>query len=416
MSSSCVLFVVRSYSGTGAQPIRFREIIGRLAGKSDIHVLELTHGKAGTRAENGVTIHSLTYSFAGRTVNPPAITAGTIPAGSGLHSRPVAVLKRHIRSLFFPDTVITEASRLKREAVRLTKTYGFSVVVLSAFPFTVLLCAVSLKRNTAAKIILDVGDPFYRNSRNGWFRDRLARRFEKKHLRFVDSLVVTNEMTRKHYLESFRSAVPEMIHVIPMGIGESLAVGYGKEGTVEKVSMAGSPFRLVYAGQLYRRLREPYELYRALVSLSEEPGILVELRMYGTFSREFSSGFERAGIISFMGQISHERMADVYRSAGAVVFIDNAFGMQTPGKVFEVALTGRPVLFITDRNESPALEVIKEFSHVITAANNADAISGAVKRLILMNPVYPPKEQVNKFLWENRAAEYAELISSLSGE
>ncbi len=79
-------------------------------------------------------------------------------------------------------------------------------------------------------------------------------------------------------------------------------------------------------------------------------------------------------------------------------------------------LTGRPVLFITDRSESPALEVIKGFSHVITTINKAEAINAAIERLILMDPVYPAREQVSGFLWENRAAEYKKLISFLSGE
>ncbi len=416
MAASSVLFVVRSYSGTGAQPIRFREIIGHLAGEFDIHVLELAHGKPGTRLEKGVTIHSLEYSFIGKVLNPPVRAAGSAPVMSGEYTRPLAVAKRHIRSLFFPDSVISEVTRLRREAVRLSKVHGFSVVVLSAFPFTVFLCAASLRKNTGARIILDVGDPFFRNSRNGWIRDILARRFEEKHLRFADALVVTNEMTRKHYLESFHFAFPEMIYTIPMGISESLAVGCEREGQTGKTIHAGEPFTLVYAGQFYRKLREPFELYRALVSINAEAGTGVELKIYGTFSREFSSGYGKERIISFMGQVSHGEIARIYRNAGAVVFIDNAFGMQTPGKVFEVVLTGRPVLFITDRSESPALEVIKGFSHVITTINKAEAINAAIERLILMDPVYPAREQVSGFLWENRAAEYKKLISFLSGE
>ncbi|HOE25025.1 MAG TPA: hypothetical protein PLA17_05535 [Bacteroidales bacterium] len=49
MTASSVLFVIRSYSRTGAQPIHFFEIIDYLAGVFSIHVLELIHGKPGTR-------------------------------------------------------------------------------------------------------------------------------------------------------------------------------------------------------------------------------------------------------------------------------------------------------------------------------------------------------------------------------
>ncbi len=411
MALKSVLFIVRSFSGTGAQPIRFRQIISHLAGGFNIHVLELTHGRSGVRVEDGITIHSLRYSLPGRIVNPHVAATGAVPLKSGSYARPVAVIKRHIRSLFFPDTVITEAARLRREAVRLTSVYGFSAVVLSAFPFSVLLCAGALKRQAGTRIILDVGDPFYGNSRNGFIRDFLALRFERRHLRYIDSLIVTNEMTRNHYLRTFSHPGAEAIHVIPMGISESLASGPDAGRVSPAFAGSAERFVLAYAGQLYRNLREPFELYRAVISLNSEPGAGVELRMYGSFSREFSAGYGTDESVRFMGQVPHGSMGAVYGSAGAVVFIDNAYGMQTPGKVFEVILTGRPVLFITDRNESPSLEVIKGLSHVIISQNSAGMIAAAIRKIMVMTPEYPSGEQVSRFLWEKRAAAYKEVLS-----
>jgi hypothetical protein len=411
-----VLFIVRSFSGTGAQPIRFRQIISHLAGGFDIHVLEMTRGKSGARVEDGVTIHSLGYSLLGGLLNPPAAGIGASRTGYGSFAGPAAVIKRHIRSLFFPDTVITEASRLRREAVRLTLINGFSVVVLSAFPFSVMLCAGALKKKTGTRIILDVGDPFYSNSRNGLLRDALARRFERKNLEHIDSLVVTNEITRRHYLNTYSILRAGEVHVIPMGFGVALASGFK---AVEASSPSGGGderFVLVYAGQFYRKLREPFELYRAVISLQGETDAGIELKVYGSFSREFSSGYEEEESIRFMGQVSHESMGSVYRSAGAVVFIDNAYGMQTPGKVFEVVLTGRPVLFITDRSESPALEVIKGLRHVIISANSAGKIAAAIMKLTVMTPEYPSVEQVSGFLWERRAEEYRKILLHCDGE
>jgi hypothetical protein len=51
-----LLFVVRSFSGSGAQPIRFRQIISYLVPEFDVHVLEFTHSRGGIRNKNGITI------------------------------------------------------------------------------------------------------------------------------------------------------------------------------------------------------------------------------------------------------------------------------------------------------------------------------------------------------------------------
>lgn len=411
-----MLFVVRSFSGTGAQPIRFRQIVSHLKEEYDIHVLELTHGNAGVREEDGITIHSLAYTRTGKILNPLGRKASAALAGSASGSRRLAVLKRHIRSLFFPDSVVTEGVRLSREAVSLTRRHGFRVVVLSAFPFTVLRCARSLKRRTGARLILDVGDPFYKNSRNGFLRDLMARRFEERHLRLIDCLVVTNEMTRTHYIDTFTHPGPEAVQIVPMGISEPMASGFRREPVHTSGKSPDDPFILVYAGQLYRKMREPFGLYKAVKELNREAGVNVQLKMYGSFSREFSSGYEEAGIISFMGQIPHHAITEAYSNAGAVVFIDNAYGMQTPGKVFEVALTHRPVLFIGDRSASPALEVVSGLGHIAVTANRPDMIMAAIRKTIVMEPEYPSPDTVRRFLWENRARQYKQIIKQLTGE
>jgi glycosyltransferase involved in cell wall biosynthesis len=409
-----VLFVVRSFSRTGAQPIRFRQITGFLKDAFEVHVLELTYDRAGTRQHDGITIHSMGYSAAGRIFNPEIKEGAASVGRAGGFARIRPAARRFIRSLFFPDSVITEGRRLRKEVVRLTRLHNFRVVILSAFPFTVLLCAGALKRKTAAKVILDTGDPFYSNSKNGYLRDMLARSYESRHLRFIDRLVVTNEVTRAHYLSTFNFPGPDSVAVVAMGISSSLSSNGRKDDDTIDTAVTANRFTLVYAGQLYRKMREPYELYHAVALMNEhDPSCEVTLDMYGSFSSRFSAGYVSAGSIRFRGQIPHDAIAGVYRNAGAVVFIDNAYGMQTPGKVFEVALINRPVLFIADRDESPALEVIRGLRHIVVTRNRAADIASAIRELMVMKPEYPARSKVQEFLWETRAEQYRNIISDL---
>ena len=414
-----LLFVVRSFSGSGAQPIRFRQILNYLRTEFDVHVLELTHDKGGERKDNGITIHSLEYTGIGGILNKKAET-GTISAGSKNSTRkPSLLLKRFVRSMLFPDSLITEAPGLRREALRLAGELKCEVVIVSAFPFTTLICLKAIKQKLGIKTILDVGDPFYKNSKNGYVKDWFARIFEKRYLKYTGILVVTNTLTKDHYLNSFPESLrPDQVRIIPMGVSEAFLSAVRRNNYEEKASGDRSQFNLFYAGQLYRRLREPFELYRAVTEICKDNSLpKVRLDMYGSFNKGFIAGFENSGSVFFHGHIRHDDLPEIYRKADAIVFIDNAYGMQTPGKIFEIALTGKPVLFISDRKQSPALEVIKDMDHFVVTGNSSGMIISAIRKIIVettgnRQPIYP----VCNFLWEDRAARYKQILTETIAE
>jgi len=418
VSGKGVLFVVRSFSRTGAQPIRFREILSFLSSIFDVHVLELTHGKGGVRHENGITIHSLEYSLPGRLFNRENNSSGIVSGPSGTSVKPgklKSAVRRVVRNLLFPDSVITEGGRIRREVLRLTSEQKFDAVVLSAFPFTVMLSIRTLRRKREAGIILDVGDPFYKNSRNGFIRDLLACSFEKRYLKHIDRLIVTNTVTREHYLRTFKDLRPEQVCIIPYGVSDSYISAVRSESRIFARSGEREYFILVYAGQLYQKMREPFELYKAisLVNESDQARGKIRLDLYGSFNSEFLNTGAAARHITFRGQIAHRDLINVYLDADAVVFIDNAYGMQTPGKVFEIAMINRPVLCIADRGQSPALEVLQGASHIVMTENKADMIATAIRSIMEATMTAGTPVSPEKFSWEARSQQYKQILTEV---
>lgn len=409
-----VLFVVRSFSRTGAQPIRFREILSFLSSFFEVHVLELTHGQGGVRHESGLTIHSLAYSLPGRLLNREGVLTGTMPGIPGKPGKLKSVVTTVVRTLLFPDSVITEGGRIRREVLRLTKELRFDAVVLSAFPFTVMLSIRALKRKTKAGIILDVGDPFYKNSKNGFIRDLLALSFEKRYLKHVDRLIVTNAVTRDHYLSTYNNLRPEQVRIVPYGVSESFISAVISESGANTRKGTGADFSLVYAGQLYKGMREPFELYRAISVLNESDHARdVRLDMYGSYNTEFLNTGSAARHIRFRGQVAHRDLVNVYLDADAVVFIDNAYGMQTPGKVFEILLINRPVLCIADRGQSPALEVLRGAGHIVISVNKAEMIATAIRKLMETTVTSGTPANPEEFSWEARSKQYKQILTEV---
>ena len=414
MQKSSLLFVVRSFSRTGAQPIRFRQILSHLAGHYDIHVLELTHGQEGVRNESGITIHSLGYSLPGRFFNRGKIRSGSRDGTAGRSGKLKTVLTRLARNLLFPDSLITEGARLRREAVRLAAGLKCDVVVLSAFPFTVLLCINVLKRKTAARVILDVGDPFYKNSKNGFIRDKLAFAFENRYLKSVDRLIVTNAITRDHYLSNYTFLRPEQVGVVSHGVSDSFIASVSGNEVIRAPERDRPVFRLAYAGQLYMKMREPFELYKAIWKLNDQSlSLPVRLDMYGSYNGEFLNCGPAAPFVSFKGLIAHDDLIKLYLDYDAIVFIDNAYGMQTPGKVFEIALINRPVLCIADRSDSPALSEISEYNHVVATGNRSDMIVSAIRKIMSTEFSFRPPKDMQSFSWDSRSQEYKKIIDGV---
>ncbi len=409
-----ILFVVRSFSRTGAQPIRFREILSFLCSFFDVHLLELTHGQGGVRRENGITIHSLEYSLPGRLLNRESNSSGIVSGISRNQGKLKSLVTKVARSLLFPDSVITEGGRIRREVLRLTREQKIDAVVLSAFPFTVMLSIRALRRKTGAGIILDVGDPFYKNSKNGFIRDLLARSFEKRYLKHIDRLIVTNAVTRDHYLGTYKSLRPEQVCIIPYGVSESYISAVRRGSGEGAGSSQREYFNLVYAGQLYRGLREPFELYRAIKLINEsDQAREVRLDLYGSYNREFLNTGAAANHINFRGQTAHRDLINVYMDADAVVFIDNAYGMQTPGKVFEISLINRPVLCIADRGQSPALDVLHGAGHIVMTVNRAEMIARAIRKIMASSFTFSNHTTTEEFSWEARSQQYKQVLTEV---
>lgn len=410
-----ILLIVRSFSKVGPQPLRFQMIAGFLKSKYEIHILEIHHQKEVTIFENGIWLHKIKYSFPGIFLNPDFNKKNDIKEQNVLKIyRFKSRVKKIIRNFFFPDTLIFEKNNLTEKVNDLIEVQGFYAVVASGFPFTMLILSKTIKKKFPdVKFIYDIGDPFYKNSQNGYLKDKLAKLFERKYLKYVDKLVVTDKMILRHYLYYFGDVLrKDQVEVVQMGVSSEFLESFDSSLKIGKSCGPSGVLRLVYAGQLYTKLREPFELYKAVNKLSEQGGIQsIKLDMFGSFSDLFKTSTKQNPCIYFKGIVSNKEIIEAYFNCDIIVFLDNAYGMQTPGKIFEVSVIGRPVLFISDAKNSSALEIVKELKHVYPCKNECDSIVDAIKSVNCKIDFSIIQKIRKDFSWENRAVQYANLIN-----
>lgn len=370
------LFIVRAFDYIGPQSIRFNEIIRHLEKYLDIHLLcfSLTHFEHSLEKVNNLTIHRLPYSPIGRILNSGLRSGVNTPKGNDrTHKHLIYKTIRALgKSLLFPDIFIIE-HLLSRKYVKNLANQNFDYVIGSAFPFSILLYAKLIKSiSPKTQFIYDIGDPFFMNSVNNYLRNKMAFYFERHYLKFIDQLIVTNESTLIHYKQHFPKQTANKIHIIPQAFR---VIREFKTQKTQSVKVA-FPVQLIYAGNFYRKLREPYNLFSSI----ELTGIdKVELHVYGVVNKRFHRNLDN---IKFLGAVPYNELLKAYERYHITVFIDNSKGFQTPGKIWELIALKKPILFISDRTDSPAMEIIRNYSGAIIVKNDINSITQGLNLML----------------------------------
>ena len=310
-----------------------------------------------------------------------------------------------IRKIFFPDVYIFTLKDLKKKLRLLVSSTNYDIIIISAFPFSFQILGFFLKKKVDINTILiyDTGDPFYGNSSKttqGLLHKILSKYYEFFFLSYFDYIVVASQIMKSHYLNKLKISKDEKkIIVIPQGIHireQQELIHNKKEIENEKIS------RLIYAGNFYKGLREPFEFYRAC-NLIEN----IKVDMYGKIPDYFKTNIES---IKFPGVLDNIQIMQQYMLSNIVVLIDNNKGIQVPGKVYEILSLKKPVLFIYSNPESPSLKIVEDYDYVFLAKNETIAIKKKILDIINFNGCYNFNFQTDNYNWETLANEYLDSI------
>ncbi len=264
--------------------------------------------------------------------------------------------------------------------------------VLVVSPFTNYLLVPWLRKTfKSSEIILDIGDPLYQNSGRD-NSDNYSFEVEKKAINSVNKLIVTNEVTRKFFTETYGFSL-ENTFVVPQGVDLDLI----EEG--KKNSATVKPHTLAYAGRFYKGLRWPEALFAALRNQAK-----YELHLYGSNWTKTEEN-----VVSHPKMLQAELFAEMCGKQ-ILVFIDNDKGIQTSGKIYELLAFGKPLLFIKGSEESEASRLAAPYSYVFFAENNAESILAAIKSIDETH-FSVEANAAEGFSWKTRAKEYEKALT-----
>lgn len=309
------------------------------------------------------------------------------------------IYKQYLRQFIFPDRYKYALPLYKQKLKKILKNSQFDVVIIGITPYSLYELTQFVKsQDNRIKVFVDLSDPFIENASNKGnllFNNYRVRQFEFRYLKHCDGIVVLNPTIKDLYENTYN--LQKRVYVIEQGYSPL-------EISIQDENIKQENYKLIYAGALSKKFRNPFPLYQAINKATEK----WHLDLYGNISEELIP--LNNPNINFYGVIDHKRLVKKYAQADVIVFIDNAFGYQVPGKLFEVISIGKPVLFIYSNSNSPSLFYIAKLSHVIMVENDVEKISQKLNEIRNLKSTLFDNKDYKQYNWANLSNTYMDLI------
>jgi len=295
-------------------------------------------------------------------------------------------------------------------------------VIWVTYPIaTAHLIGLSLHRLTKVPLVADFRDAMTEEEypRDYWSW-HCYRWIEKKIIRYSTQMVFTADLTREIYLDRYKDLDPSRCHVISNGYDERDFDGF--KNISQSVCIPGSLVRLLHAGVVYPKERNPLPFFNALAKLKKE-GIInsralrIELRGAGTEDKYISylRELDLEDIVVFSPSLPYlESLEDCMKAQGLLLMQYRGCNHQIPAKTYEYLRMGKPILALTDcEGETAKLLDYCEGATILNIADSQQIHEGFPKFLKHIQegthpkPIFP---RVSHFSRESQSEQLAKCL------
>ena len=101
-----------------------------------------------------------------------------------------------------------------------------------------------------------------------------------------------------------------------------------------------------------------------------------------------------------------------YLKADIIVFIDNAYGIQVPGKTIELLAFNKPILFISSNGQSASIKYFQSCQNFLKVENTYKSIEQILNSLkIMFEPETITGKDISGYYWQNLIPKYLPIIN-----
>ena len=395
---SNILLITSKVDPNSPQGIRYRNFLKYLSLKNNITILSLSD-----------YVENQEINIKKIIIKPKIYIYDTFQKENSIKSFKLnlffkSIFKKFIKPIIFPDKYIFFIGMYKRKIREIIKIEKINVIIIGFTPFSLYLLTKYIKKiNKNIKVIIDFSDPFFMNGDLrllSFYKKFCIYYFEKYYLQYCDKIVVLNPMIKNLYSQYYNQSIKkENIFVIEQGFSDDFL-------KLHKPIKRNNTLNLIYAGSLYFKLREPFELYEAV----KEFGIDIKLTIFGNINKALLPDLNDHRF-EFHEKIHQEDLINIIQRFDLVIFIDNFYGYQVPGKLLELIALKIPVLFIYKNDNSPTFHYIKDYKGFIKVKNDKNQILKALKDFSQEKITLSYESNLINLTWENLAYNYNIIIN-----
>jgi hypothetical protein len=308
-----------------------------------------------------------------------------------------------------PDTYSEWMPFAVKKGMKLLNSNTYDLIISSSDPRVSHLVAYRLKKKTRIPWIADYGDPWiytFPTIKEGQLKKSIIKNIESRILKEVDTVTVATDGAKRYYFAQYPILSERNISVIPQGFDPEEFEGVKAETSTK--------FRIVYCGSLYKGLRDPTALFKAVSEINNND---IEVLIAGRIN-EFIDTFKKEGSnlkIRYLGFLNHRRCLELEKGATVLLHIGNVSEIQVPGKIYEYLGAKRPILAIRGTEIDVSADLTLRHNRGIVVGNNTRAIRQGIMKLYnlwkenILDKSFNLRE-LNDFTWLKSAEQLISII------
>lgn len=271
--------------------------------------------------------------------------------GQGTVKMPREFVRKFLRKMsdtfFIPDNKKAWARQALSLARELVQQHQFDAIFVSGPPFSAMMAAATLSRETGIPLVVDYRDLWVGNQFHFYptlWHSSKHQQFERDVLAVSSRITVTNRRIKEHLIARYNFLRSDEVAIIPHGYDPADFAG------VSPFPRSGAAFRLTYAGIFYDVVT-PIPFFKAVKKVrAEHPSIQLDLQFVGLLRDEYRKAARRLGledIITDHGYCEHHDSVRHLLSSDALwMMVGNTRNADTisSAKLYEYMATRKPLL------------------------------------------------------------------------
>lgn len=258
----------------------------------------------------------------------------------------------------------------KKAIERILESVGEATIIASYTPLEAVIAAKEIKdsHKDNVRIVYYSTDTLSNEQGNDGllsakYRTKCGMRWEKELFAKFDKILIM-ECHRAHYYTDTYKEFFQKFAVVNFPLLSKPVFQMSTEKEIGSV-------RLVYAGTLYKQLRNPEYLLDLLVALSKKREIEAVF-LGGGDCEELLNKAERDsnGAIKYLGMQSHDTAIQYIASADVLLSIGNVESPMAPSKIYEYMATGKPIIHTYTYEKDPCIEPLYNYGNSLILKND----------------------------------------------